>query len=882
MDAKPRRQRAVLPVVLLAPVGIPDVAGKIVLAALLALAPRALADDARAGPCPLVPVPKSYRDHGRTWQLLGPDKGAIVVGPQVAEPVRYAAQRFQAHVERRFKRRLPIMTEAELPAAARQVFLLGQRGDNPWLDRLCRERKIDLSKSVPGDDGFVIECLEDGDRQIVLVVGSNSRGVIYGQDAEFDLMRADADQPVVPVVSVRDWPSIAWRGRPHSVLRQHLVPGALDAYVRARLNFTDVRDDPQAKATNVYPARKASMGFPPGVPIDDATVRRMVAESHRRGLFVYGTVSCGVPQSKHEDVLRTFRQLSDLGVDGLWISFDDVGGGQDAPSLISRVIAFGRERGMSGRRIAVTPPAGDYQNIDTPFNRRAAQVVGFADAQWFFTRVPCRADAEKARQIGLRRLPGWWHNLVDFGVSGGFLHNGDILVSLRSDDRPAYVEPQPLSRGWHAPQYEQLRDAQRYTDHVLLWGVVGGWPEEYQMAVLGIWAWNPAAHDWSQTRRAIYRYVYGPSQVEAAWTLDDRLVALKSLFHLPVWRFEPNKGWPCRLKKAEDRSRALALMDELASITRDLSARAPAETALDPARLESVYLEPLRTTLVYARKMALLDYPEDWAADFEDRMFAWLDEGQVAAPEQALTAARDKLNRQLARITDELQGLKGIDGYRAHWEDRFAALDVWKKRSVQRRAAMQTRLDRILRQSPAGLFPYKQAAAADLAALAADWERPPPGKVLAELRAEDWLRAAPRWCGAFAVGPFELGGHESLAIAYPAKTPSQPGDYGEARAELPAPKSSGPLFLDAFVEDTRSDNQWREYRYAQLWVNGQLVWEEDVARDRKGRAWVAARVSAAARSADRLKLRFRVVDKRGVSNHLSVVFLGPVRLREGN
>ena len=89
------------------------------------------------------------------------------------------------------------------------------------------------------------------------------------------------------------------------------------------------------------------------------------------------------------------------------------------------------------------------------------------------------------------------------------------------------------------------------------------------------------------------------------------------------------------------------------------------------------------------------------------------------------------------------------------------------------------------------------------------------------------------------------------------------------------------LFLDAFVEDTRSDNRWRDFRFVQLFVNEQLVWEEDVASDRRGRAWVSLDVSELARKADRLKLRFKVLDKRGVSNHLSVTFLGPVRLREG-
>ena len=60
---------------------------------------------------------------------------------------------------------------------------------------------------------------------MVIVGGSNDRGVIYGQDALFDLLHREGGGIVIPPVSVRDRRA-AWRGRPHLVLRQHLVPGA--------------------------------------------------------------------------------------------------------------------------------------------------------------------------------------------------------------------------------------------------------------------------------------------------------------------------------------------------------------------------------------------------------------------------------------------------------------------------------------------------------------------------------------------------------------------------------------------------------------------------------------------------------------------------------
>jgi hypothetical protein len=66
----------------------------------------------------------------------------------------------------------------------------------------------------------------------------------------------------------------------------------------------------------------------------------------------------------------------------------------------------------------------------------------------------------------------------------------------------------------------------------------------------------------------------------------------------------------------------------------------------------------------------------------------------------------------------------------------------------------------------------------------------------------------------------------------------------------------------------------------QLWLNDKMIWEEDIALSREGKEWIAVDVTDAAREAERLKLRFRIVDKRRVSNYTTVTVLGPVRLGE--
>mgnify|MGYP000973146195 CR=1 FL=1 len=131
-------------------------------ALLVVLSISSLAMGGPQAACPIVPLPKVYRETGRSVQLLGPEAVAIVIGRRSTGPERYAAEQFQARLERRFRRRLPIVAEQAVDASVRQVFLLGQRNSNDWLDRLCGANKIELSATAPGENGFVIEAVDDG------------------------------------------------------------------------------------------------------------------------------------------------------------------------------------------------------------------------------------------------------------------------------------------------------------------------------------------------------------------------------------------------------------------------------------------------------------------------------------------------------------------------------------------------------------------------------------------------------------------------------------------------------------------------------------------------------------------------------------------------
>ncbi len=226
--------------------------------------------------------------------------------------------------------------------------------------------------------------------------------------------------------------------------------------------------------------------------------------------------------------------------------------------------------------------------------------------------------------------------------------------------------------------------------------------------------------------------------------------------------------------------------------------------------------------------------------------------------------------------------MKGIEGYAAYWESRTSSVDYWSKRVKTLREEMTQRFRRLMQSEVAKFFPYKETIdPGQLDALFARIGDRLPGKVLAEVKSDNWLQSPPQFRGAFCAGRFDRREGAVVAIGYPRGVPSEVGQYAEVSAVIPARDRPERLSLDFFVNDTRLENRYPGHRFHQIWVNDCLVWEEDIAPSRAGREWGSVDVSEPGRGATELKIRFRVIDKRPVGDHLSVSFLGPVRLRGG-
>jgi len=460
----------------------------------------------------------------------------------------------------------------------------------------------------------------------------------------------------------------------------------------------------------------------------------------------------------------------------------------------------------------------------------------------------------------LTRLPSWWHNWPRTG--GGVLHTGYFGATLRANGRLPYLEVVPLERGWRTPTYDAVRDAPRHLDAMMIWS---GWHDEYRVGVQGIWAWHPEKHRWPRTRQAIYGFVFGPAQATAAEAFDDKHVQLKKLLVLPHRGGTPGVDWPPRLIRASDRNAALETIAQMDRLLGELEQRAPAETALEPARLRTHYLEPMRATVTCARTAVGLDFPEWVIADLGDRMGKIFADGSEEAVARATADALREVKARADVVQKTIAGLAGLDRYAEACARRVAAIHEHTKGTARARKTLA-----------AGFRSYaKRDYSAQLSGLAA----PPKGTVLAEAGPSQWLGEGLRWWGPWSIGLVESAEPPVLGIAYTGMKLGDVFHFAEVRAELPVPDHKGRLMLDVFVGGTKQYNAWPSDRVARLWAGDRLLWEHSIAKPRADRGWLSFDVTDLAAGAKRVQVRFRVTDARRRRPSRTVTCLGAARLR---
>lgn len=549
--------------------------------------------------CPVIPIPDVYHSLEHTVALPAAEKGIIVVAADAADPVQYAAGRLQTSLFRLTGTKYEIANA--IAADAKVVFLLGEYPHDTAVADFCKREKLDTSKLSPNTDGFVIGFSTPGAQQIVCVGGSNPRSVIYGQDALTWLVQKHDDGYTLQAATVCDIAKIQWRSFSWSQCNAYLEPGLLDAYADARLNCIELRDGP--------PPRRGQYGYPPEGTITGDAERTVLKEAHRRGMFVYGVVFCGVADKDADAVLSKCEQLLALGVDGLYMSFDDPGVKGDAVALVRRILTLAKEHQISSEQIALLPPDPDYGCVYSDFNRKMiAEVPETAMIHWFFTKSPSAERRELVQDVGIEAPTGLFFNWPMGGQP-------EALPMNRCER--SYICVPEFNDSYGRLSFDIFQNAHHSIDSVMVW--VRGHPE-YLAQLMGVWSWNPPDFSYQLGRTRIYTRMYGAELVDKVNTFDNLLTELKC----SLTRIGPCDWAQCawQLRNVRSRPYAMHLLAKLRALQQEIDRKAPSQTLLSQDRLRGGYLDPMRTSLDWAEKLVMTDFPEQVHPHF-DRDYEW-------------------------------------------------------------------------------------------------------------------------------------------------------------------------------------------------------------------------------------------------------------------
>jgi hypothetical protein len=779
--------------------------------------------------------------------------GVVVLSDQATPPEREAARLLCRYVERRFGQKWATHTAGDVPAGAGLRVYLGQARTFPALDRLCKGQKLAVPEQP---DGYALKVWAEGGGRTAVVAGVNGRGVIYGQDTLFQLLGKRDDRLTIQAATIRDWPTIPLRGRPHPHYQYFLKAENWDCIMTSRVNFIDLRD-------GIY-------AFEPGAKLKKEELGKVIRDARDRGLHVYAAVNTGVPKAEQEAVIALFKEFIELGVDGLWASFDDKGPGEDPKAMLGRILALGREHQITGDAIALTPPKGAYQVVDHKFNREGVSVPGMEKAVWYLTSVPCAEDAADGEAIGLKVRPSWWHNWPR-------LHYPSL--SYRSG---AYVPVLDIADGWNHPTEKELKEMGRYVHAVMPWD---GWQalQHYLVPVIGWWSWRPEQYDPQAIRRRVYDMVFGPAQVETARAFDDALPKINDRFQFWSAQTDSAPRCPARLKSLADRAQVQADLRALQPKLASLRKAAPSASLLERALLEKDYLEPMEREITTGLAAAQAPYPEYWWPEHQAQVLNAVYDGDMAKADQLIAGARERVLADVSKVEQQFSGADDVGGYVGWWRKRAKASAAdWKELLAARQADLRTWIADYSKTVAPTSQMLKDLSDPPVQVGTGVWEG--HNHVLATVLPEPREIFWGDWVG----GIYEQGSTRAAVFAVAKHERVNANTFCELPVNIPLSGRRDRLALLVYLADTTKDSfgfgiakwRWSGYRSIRLLWGSQELWKADLGIPRFSGEWFVAPLPPLPGDLKTLPLRLRVEDYRPAKANPEIVYVGPIRLLE--
>lgn len=603
------------------------------------------------GTTELYPIPKEISIQESLFQVS--QRPIILIGQNADATEQFAAERLQTLIKRKSNITLSIFKEGEDYPKNQAICLLGKRSNNKLLDELCRKKNIKLTNTMPNgfgsemSDGFIIQTVKDKGQNIVVVGGSNSRGVLYGQESLSELLSFYNDNFVIPELYVKDWPSVKWRkdgGWIKNSRKFYLEETGLEALIRSRSNLLMFK-----------------------LEDDDDVNRDTIQQLQTRGFMIDAGVHGAIDIPEHDKQLKYLKRFLDLGANRVYVSFDDQGMGEDPVGLIKKVVKLSHKYGIKDDYFSVTTlPYAELPN-DNPKIAKVLSIEGFEKAHIIITRPP---EKELHRQATERHMNyQFWHN---------WPMNFDHLPVLKKDEGylKVYHMPMPFKTGWWEPTDDTMRLGSIYTANSMF-SLAG----TRTTAETHGYAWNPGALDWQKTEEAIYTYLFGKSSISAVKELHQIIRELS-----PLYNNEQGHGGhrkiiyrsPLGLKDLSQRPSVLkqiARAQELFEIIKDSASN---ESLVEKERLQEYFLEPLENMIDVYRKAAQFTWPEELFSDktVSLQISKLIEKQKMAEAEKYLESEYSKIEELLERIEDELADYYHIDIYLKAWQDK-EKLSYW-------------------------------------------------------------------------------------------------------------------------------------------------------------------------------------------------------------
>jgi hexosaminidase len=154
-------------------------------------------------PLKLIPQPKEVQLHAGSFRVKPTTRILVEFGHQAED--RIAAETLAEEIHDRSGLKVSITGEKPDAKQERSTIVLARLQDRGVKTFLARRG---LKADSIGDQGYLLFS----DKAHLIVAANTGQGLFYGVQTLRQLLREDGGSLVCPAVSIRDWPSMEWRG----------------------------------------------------------------------------------------------------------------------------------------------------------------------------------------------------------------------------------------------------------------------------------------------------------------------------------------------------------------------------------------------------------------------------------------------------------------------------------------------------------------------------------------------------------------------------------------------------------------------------------------------------------------------------------------------